>query len=61
MWARALLGEMGHDQLEPKILGKDNRSTKTMINIDSNRNKTKHIEIRFNLIREQVLKVIIKL
>ena len=32
-----------------------------MINNDSNSNKTKHIEIRFNLIREQVLKMIIEL
>ena len=28
-----------------------------MINIDGNSNKTKHIEIRFNWIREQVLKL----
>ena len=52
MWANALLGEMGHPQLEPTILDEDNMSTIAMIN--SNSNKTKHIEIRFNLIREQV-------
>ena len=61
MWARALLGEMGHPQLEPTILGENNMSTIAMINNDSNSNKTKHIEIRFNLIREQVLKMIIEL
>ena len=61
MWARALLGEMGHVQLEPTILEEDNMSTIVMINNDSNSNKTKHIEIRFNLIREQVLKLIIHL
>ena len=61
MWARALLGEMGHVQLESTILGEDNMSTIAMINNDSNSNKTKHIEIRFNLIREQVLKLIIHL
>ena len=61
MWARALLGEMGHPQLEPTILGEDNMSTIDMINNDSNSNKTKHIEIRFNLIREQALKMIIEL
>ena len=33
-------------------------STIAMINNDSNSNKTKHIRIRFNLIREQVLKLI---
>ena len=61
MWARALLGEMGYPQLEPTILGEDNMSTIAMINNDSNSNKTKHIEIRFNLVREQVLKMIIEL
>ena len=61
MWARALLGEMGHVQLAPTVLGEDNMSTIAMINNDSNSNKTKHIEIRFNLIREQVLKLIIQL
>ena len=59
--ARALLGEMGHTQLQPTISGEDNMSTISMINNDSNSNKTKHIEIRFNLIREQVLKINIEL
>ena len=36
-------------------------ATIAMINNDSNSNKTKHIEIRFNLIRGQVLKLIIQL
>ena len=51
MWARALLGEMGHTQLKPTILGEDNMSTITMINNDSNSFKIKHIEIRFNTCR----------
>ena len=49
MWTRALLGEMGHVQLEPTILGEDNMYTIAMIN-NENSIKTKHIEIRFNLI-----------
>lgn len=61
MWARSLLGEMGHTQREPTILGEDNMSTIAMINNDSNSQKTKHIEIRFNLIREQVQRLIIQL
>ena len=54
MWARELLSELGYPQLEPTILGEDNMSTIAMINNDCNGHKTKHIEIRFNLIREQV-------
>ena len=52
---------MGRSELEPTILGEDKMSTIAMINNDSNSNKTKHIEIRFNLIREQVLKRSIEL
>ena len=59
MWARSLLGETGYVQLQPTILGEDNMSTIAMINNDSNSNKLKHIDICFNLIREQVLKLII--
>ena len=51
---------MGHPQLALTILGEDNMPTIAMINNDSNSNKTKHIEIHFNLIREQVLKIIIE-
>ena len=36
-------------------------STVAMINNDNTSNKTKHIDIRFNLIREQLLKMIIEL
>ena len=54
MWARELLSELGYPQLEPTVLGEDNMSTIAMINNDCNGQKTKHIEIRFNLIREQV-------
>ena len=54
MWARAILSEMGHAQLEPTVLGEDNMSTIAMINNDCNGQKTKHIAIRFNLIRELV-------
>ena len=61
MWARTLLEEMGHPQLEPTTLGEDNMSTIAMINNDCNGQKTKHIEIRFNLIREQVQKLVIQL
>ena len=53
--------EVGHPQLEPTTLGEDNMSTIAIINKDCNGQKTKHIEIRFNLIREQVKKLVIEL
>ena len=56
MWARSLLAELGHPQLEPTILYEDNMSTIHMINNDCNSQKTKHIDIRYNLVREQVQK-----
>ena len=54
MWARALLGEMGYVQTAPTTLGEDNMSTIAMIRNDCNGQKTKHIAIRFNMIRELV-------
>ena len=61
MWARSLLEEMGYTQSDPTVLGEDNMSTIAMINNDCNGQKTKHIAIRFNLIREQVQNSQIKL
>ena len=54
MWARTLLGEMGYEHTAPTVFGEDNMSTITMIKNDCNGQKTKHITIRFNLIRELV-------
>ena len=61
MWARALLQEMGYTQDTPTVLGEDNMSTIAMINNDSNGQKTNHIAVRFNLIREQVQNLVIQL
>ena len=44
--------EIGHPQLEFTILGENNISTIAMTNNDFNGQMTKHIEIRFTLIRE---------
>ena len=54
MWARSLLAELGYPQLNPTIFHEDNMSTIAMINNDSNSQKTKHVAIKYNLIREQV-------
>jgi hypothetical protein len=54
MWARSLLAEMGFLQINPTILQEDNKSTIYIINNDCNSQKTKHVDIRYNLVREQV-------
>mmetsp|Transcript_8391 Transcript_8391/g.8563 ORF Transcript_8391/g.8563 Transcript_8391/m.8563 type:complete len:80 (-) Transcript_8391:3301-3540(-) len=54
MWARNVLAEMGYKQGEATVVGEDNKSTIAMIDNDCHGPKTKHIDIRYNLIREQV-------
>ena len=56
MWARSLLAELGYPQLNPTILYEDNMSTIHIINNDCNSQKTKHVDIRYNVVREQVQK-----
>ena len=48
MWARLLLAEMGYPQVNPTI---------NIVNNDCNSQKTKHIDIRYDLVREQVKKI----
>eukprot|EP00607_Mallomonas_marina_P006403 CAMPEP_0182425052 /NCGR_PEP_ID=MMETSP1167-20130531/11387_1 /TAXON_ID=2988 /ORGANISM="Mallomonas Sp, Strain CCMP3275" /LENGTH=203 /DNA_ID=CAMNT_0024605379 /DNA_START=113 /DNA_END=724 /DNA_ORIENTATION=+ len=54
MWARNIMAELGYKQGEPTVLREDNKSTITMIDNECHGPKTKHIDIRYNLIREQV-------
>jgi len=61
MWGRNFLKSIGHPQEEPTTLFEDNTSTIAMIKNKSNGKKTKHIEVRYNLIREQVEKLVIKM
>jgi len=56
MWTRAFLAEIGHEQLKPTIMLEDNKSTIAMIEKPGNGQKTKHIDVRYNFIREQVMK-----
>jgi len=55
MWARRLLASLGYPQVDPTILYEDNLSTISMINNKCNGKRTKHIEVRYNLVREQVV------
>ena len=59
MWARMFMDEIGFPQLQPTILFEDNKSTIALIERPGNGQKTKHIDIRYNFIREQVLKKVI--
>ena len=59
MWARDFLSSVNYPQAFPTILYEDNLSTISMIKNKSNGKKTKHVEVRYNLIREQVEKNII--
>jgi len=61
MWARRFLASIGYPQEEPTILYEDNMSTIAMIKNKCNGKRTKHIEVRYNLIREQVEKLAIKM
>ena len=59
MWSRDFLASVGFPQKQATILYEDNMSTIAMIKNKSNGKKTKHIEVRYNLVREQVDKNII--
>ncbi len=53
MWARNFLSELGFPQKGPTILYEDNKSTISLIENDGNGSKTKHIDLRYQFIREQ--------
>jgi hypothetical protein len=57
IWARNFLSELGFPQNKPTILFEDNQSTISLINNAGNGSKTKHIDLRYNFIREQVTKM----
>jgi len=52
LWARRFLASIGFPQENPTILYEDNKSTISMIENKCNGKKTKHIGVRYNLIRE---------
>ena len=53
-WARGFLLSVGFPQKNPTILYEDNMSTISMIKNKSNGKRTKHVEVRFNLVRDEV-------
>ena len=64
LWARNFLLELGFPQLHPTSLFEDNMSTIQIVNqpgLPGNNGRTKHIALRYNVIREQVERQIITL
>ena len=59
MWARGFLQNVGFPQQKLTILYEDNMSTISMIQNKSNGKRTKHVEVRYNLIRDQVTNEVI--
>ena len=55
------ISQNGRNQLELIVLGENNMSTIAMINNDCHNQKKKHIAIRYNLNKEQVRLIILRL
>ena len=53
------MASLGYPQKDATILFEDNLSTIAMIKNKSNGKRTKHLEVRFNMIRELVEKMVI--
>ncbi len=51
---RMFLAEIGFPQQQPTILYQDNLSTIAMINNPAHSKRTRHLKIRFNIIREHI-------
>jgi hypothetical protein len=54
MGFRIFLKELGFEQMEPTILYEDNLSTIATINNNDAGKRTRHIDIKYNMIKEQV-------
>jgi hypothetical protein len=59
IWCRGLLKSLTFPQKQPTILFEDNKSTISMIKNKCNGKRTKHIDVRYNMIRELCAKMII--
>ena len=53
-WFRQLLSDMGYNQSAPTVIHEDNQSCIQMAKNPQVNNKTKHIQVRFHYVREQV-------
>jgi len=60
LWGRNFLEELNFPQQQPTILFEDNLSTIAIISKPGNGNKSKHIHLRYNVLRELVLNKMIE-
>jgi hypothetical protein len=61
MWARNFLFELGYPQKLPTPLYEDNKSTITIIANEANGQRSKHIDLRYNFVREQAAAKVLQL
>jgi hypothetical protein len=61
LWARNILYEMNLSQIKPTTLYEDNKSTITLLNNPGNGNRTKHIALRYNFLRDEIKKGVISM
>jgi hypothetical protein len=59
MWARNFLSELGYPQIKPTTLFEDNMSTISLIVNKGNGQRSKHIDLRYNFVREQVVEKVL--
>ena len=59
MWARNFLLELGYPQTDPTTLFEDNLSTISLIINKGNGQRSKHIDLRYNFVREQVVEKVL--
>ena len=55
LWLRVLLREMGFEQTDATVIKEDNQSCIALAKNPSKHQRTKHIDIRFHFVREQVV------
>ena len=58
-WARNFLLELGYPQTDPTTLFEDNLSTISLIVNKGNGQRSKHIDLRYNFVREQVVEKVL--
>jgi hypothetical protein len=54
MWLRQLLSELGYSPQQPTILYEDNKSAIQIVTNGNDKGRTKHMDVRYHLIRELV-------
>jgi len=61
IWLRGILKEIGFEQEEPTIIYEDNNSCIFMAENEENSERTKHIDVKYHYVREQIYKKQVKL